>query len=316
MRARPLPTSSSTGPRGPRWPARPRTRSRPTRSTRLRGLGDALDLARGRAGLPPAVPPAVAVRRLGRPPAPRAGGVPAPAAAAAHAVRDRPRRLGGGRQVHHRAACCSRCSRTGPSTPTSRWSPPTASCYPNAELERRGHPAPQGLPGVLRPQGAAALRHRHQVRQRRGRGADLLPPRLRRGPRREGRGQAPRHRHHRGPQRPPAGPGPRRRPHRPGGQRLLRLLASTSTPPPATSSAGTSSGSCGCARRPSATRRPTSASTPRSPRTRPSPRPTRIWDAINGPNLVENVAPTRARATLVLRKDADHSVRYVRLRKL
>lgn len=42
----------------------------------------------------------------------------------------------------------------------------------------------------------------------------------------------------------------------------------------------------------------------------------RIWDAINGPNLVENVAPTRARATLVLRKDSDHSVRYVRLRKL
>ena len=43
---------------------------------------------------------------------------------------------------------------------------------------------------------------------------------------------------------------------------------------------------------------------------------THIWDSINGPNLVENVAPTRARATLVLRKDADHSVRYVRLRKL
>ena len=43
---------------------------------------------------------------------------------------------------------------------------------------------------------------------------------------------------------------------------------------------------------------------------------TRIWDSINGPNLVQNVAPTRSRANLVLRKDADHSVRYVRLRKL
>ncbi|PUA81734.1 type I pantothenate kinase [Nocardioides currus] len=43
---------------------------------------------------------------------------------------------------------------------------------------------------------------------------------------------------------------------------------------------------------------------------------THIWDTINGPNLVENIAPTRGRATLVLRKDADHSVRYVRLRKL
>jgi type I pantothenate kinase len=42
----------------------------------------------------------------------------------------------------------------------------------------------------------------------------------------------------------------------------------------------------------------------------------RIWDSINGPNLTENVAPTRGRATLVLRKDSDHSVRYVRLRKV
>ncbi len=42
----------------------------------------------------------------------------------------------------------------------------------------------------------------------------------------------------------------------------------------------------------------------------------RIWDTINGPNLVENILPTRSRATLVLRKDRDHSVRYVRLRKV
>jgi len=42
----------------------------------------------------------------------------------------------------------------------------------------------------------------------------------------------------------------------------------------------------------------------------------RIWDTINGPNLVDNVLPTRSRATLVLRKDRDHSVRYVRLRKV
>jgi len=41
-----------------------------------------------------------------------------------------------------------------------------------------------------------------------------------------------------------------------------------------------------------------------------------IWDEINGPNLSANIAPTRSRATLVLRKDSDHSVRYVRLRKL
>jgi type I pantothenate kinase len=42
----------------------------------------------------------------------------------------------------------------------------------------------------------------------------------------------------------------------------------------------------------------------------------RIWDGINGPNLKQNVQPTRGRATLVLRKSADHSVRFVRLRKL
>lgn len=41
-----------------------------------------------------------------------------------------------------------------------------------------------------------------------------------------------------------------------------------------------------------------------------------IWEAINGPNLRQNVQLTRARATLVLTKGADHSVRNVRLRKL
>jgi type I pantothenate kinase len=41
-----------------------------------------------------------------------------------------------------------------------------------------------------------------------------------------------------------------------------------------------------------------------------------LWDTINGPNLAENIQPTRGRASLVLRKDADHSVRWVRLRKL
>jgi len=41
-----------------------------------------------------------------------------------------------------------------------------------------------------------------------------------------------------------------------------------------------------------------------------------LWDTINGPNLADNIAPTRGRASLVLRKDADHAVRWVRLRKL
>ena len=41
-----------------------------------------------------------------------------------------------------------------------------------------------------------------------------------------------------------------------------------------------------------------------------------IWTTINEPNLVENILPTRARASLVLRKDADHSVSSVLLRKI
>ena len=80
--------------------------------------------------------------------------------------------------------------------------------YPNAELERRGHPPAQGFPRVLRPAGPAAVRRRHQVRQGGGRGTDLLPPGVRRGARRPDRGAAPRHRDHRGPQRAPARPRP------------------------------------------------------------------------------------------------------------
>lgn len=41
-----------------------------------------------------------------------------------------------------------------------------------------------------------------------------------------------------------------------------------------------------------------------------------IWRSINLPNLIENILPTRPRATLVLRKDADHAINRLRLRKL
>lgn len=40
------------------------------------------------------------------------------------------------------------------------------------------------------------------------------------------------------------------------------------------------------------------------------------WNDINLPNLIENVLPTKHRASLVLRKGADHSVDSVQLRKL
>lgn len=41
-----------------------------------------------------------------------------------------------------------------------------------------------------------------------------------------------------------------------------------------------------------------------------------IWEGINGPNLTQNILPTRSRATLVLGKGGNHAVRRVRLRKL
>lgn len=41
-----------------------------------------------------------------------------------------------------------------------------------------------------------------------------------------------------------------------------------------------------------------------------------VWDTINGPNLVENVRPSRGRADLILRKGPDHGVHSVLLRKI
>ena len=41
-----------------------------------------------------------------------------------------------------------------------------------------------------------------------------------------------------------------------------------------------------------------------------------MWRTINKPNLVENIVPTRGRATLVLRKGPDHKVQRLSLRKL
>jgi type I pantothenate kinase len=40
------------------------------------------------------------------------------------------------------------------------------------------------------------------------------------------------------------------------------------------------------------------------------------WEAINLPNLLENVQPTRGRATLILRKGRSHAIEVVELRKI
>jgi type I pantothenate kinase len=41
-----------------------------------------------------------------------------------------------------------------------------------------------------------------------------------------------------------------------------------------------------------------------------------IWQQINGPNLRDNILPTRERAHLILQKGHDHSIQEIRLRKL
>ena len=41
-----------------------------------------------------------------------------------------------------------------------------------------------------------------------------------------------------------------------------------------------------------------------------------IWQTVNLPNLMENILPTRVRASLVLHKGRDHLVQQVRMRKL
>jgi type I pantothenate kinase len=40
------------------------------------------------------------------------------------------------------------------------------------------------------------------------------------------------------------------------------------------------------------------------------------WEAINLPNLIENIQPTRGRATLILRKGKSHAIEVVELRKV
>jgi type I pantothenate kinase len=41
-----------------------------------------------------------------------------------------------------------------------------------------------------------------------------------------------------------------------------------------------------------------------------------IWDRINGPNLRDNILPTRERAHLIIEKDSDHTIKEVRLRRI
>ena len=42
----------------------------------------------------------------------------------------------------------------------------------------------------------------------------------------------------------------------------------------------------------------------------------RIWSTINEPNLIDNILPTKPRASLILQKEADHRIHRVLLRKI
>ena len=155
-------TSSSTAPPGHSWghtstSRSPPTRSRScaasaTRSTSTRSqqvylpLSRLLDLHVG------------AARRLHR-----KQGVPAASRAAAYPVRDRAGRLGRGRQVDDGPAAAVPPGALA-RAPERRADDHRRLPVPNAELERRGLLRAQGLPRVLRPAGAAAVRRRTSSR--------------------------------------------------------------------------------------------------------------------------------------------------------
>ena len=249
-------TSSSTGPRGPRWAQATEQPLSADEIERVRGLGDELDLDEVAAGLPAAVPAAEHVRRERRPSTARRG--------ASFDEPQPPRTpfvigLAGSVAVGKSttARVLQQMLAHWPEHPSVSLVTTDGFLYPNAELERRGLLARKGFPESYDRR--ALLRFVMDIKSGgRGGGADVLPPGLRRGARREGRDQAPRHRDHRGAQRAPAGAGPRRRQHRAWRSATSSTSRSTSTPPPPTSGAGTSTGSCGCGRPPSATLRRTS----------------------------------------------------------
>ncbi len=188
--------------------------------------------------------------------------------------------------------------------------------YPNAELERRGLLQRKGFPesydrrALLRfvvdiksgKDEVEAPTYSHLV-------YDVVPDET-------VVDQAARHRDHRGPQRPPARAGARGRPRRPDAERLLRLLRLRRRghePHPGLVRRALPAAARDGVPGPGVVLQPLRRAVTVDEATAEA---SRIWDTINGPNLAQNVLPTRSRATLVLRKDRDHSVRYVRLRKI
>src|SRR6476620_10962792 len=177
---------------------------------------------RGRGGLPPTLAAAELLRRGDGGPAPHQHRLPR-GAAGQDAVHHRGRRLGGRREVDHgphpQGAAGALAGHAARGAHHHRRLP-----LPQRRARAPRDPAAQGLPRVLQPPRAAALRRRGQGRPGRGLRPGLLPPDLRHRARRA-RGRAPARRaHRRGAERPPGAARAARRARGPRDQRLLRLL--------------------------------------------------------------------------------------------
>ncbi len=173
----------------------------------------------------------------------------------------------------------------------------------------------QGLPRVVRPQGPAAVRHGGQVRRRGRDGPGLLAPDVR--PHRRARdGQGARTSSSSRASTSSRRPGPAAT-AAPGSRSATSSTSrSTSTPPAGTSAVGTSTASSRCARPRSRTRRRTSTATARSPTTRPRPAPASCGTRSTCPTCARTSRPPAAGPPSSCARAPDHSVDWVRLRKI
>ena len=287
------------------------------RSSGVRGLGDALDLDEVRAGLPAALAPARACtsRRPARCTASRRSSSHQPQPPRTPFVIGA-RRLGGRRQVDHRprAAADARALARAPHVALVTTD---GFLYPNAELERRGLLHRKGFPESYDRK--ALLRFVIDIKSGKDEvaGADVLPPGLRRRPRRAGRGQA----------------APTSSSSRASTSSSRRGSARTAAPGWRSATSSTSPSTSTPRRtdirqwyverflrlRETAFRDPASYFTKYAALSddagRRRGRTDLGHDQRPQPGRRTSRPPAR-RATLVLRKDRDHSVRWVRLRKL